>query len=171
MIFHKTNLQSVLILEMDLRHDHRGWFSEGWNTKSANLRVDQVNFSTSLLKGTFRGLHYQEDPHGQIKVVFCVRGKVEDVVVDVRKDSPTYLKSVKVELEPDNGRAVFIPKGFAHGWLALEPRSEIVYLVEGVWNQESERGLRYDDPAIDLSFPMPVKVISSRDANWPLVSP
>jgi len=171
MIFHKTNLEGLLLLEMELCHDHRGWFSEGWNAKNSNFRVDQVNFSTSPLKGTFRGLHYQADPHGQVKIVFCVRGKVEDVVVDIRSDSPTYLRSVKVELAPDNGRAVFIPKGFAHGWLSMEPYSQIIYLVEGPWNKESERGLRYDDPAIDLSLPAPVKVISSRDAQWPVIIP
>lgn len=169
MIFHKTGLDGLLLMEMELRYDHRGWFSEGWNAKDFNLRVDQVNFSTSSIKGTFRGLHYQADPAGQVKLVFCVRGKVEDVIVDIREGSPTYLRSVKVELAPDSGKAVFIPKGFAHGWLSLEPHSEIVYLVEGPWNKESERGLRFDDPAVDLSLPAPVKVISSRDAQWPLI--
>src|SRR5258706_15781425 len=134
MIFHKASLDGVLRLDLDVHRDARGSFAEAWNLRDSSFKIDQVNFSMSMLKGTFRGLHYQ-DPNGQTKIVFAVRGSVLDVVVDVRNDSPTYLKHVTFELTPDNGAGVLIPKGFAHGWLSLEDRSQICYLVEGPWSK------------------------------------
>lgn len=114
MIFHETRLGGVLSLEMQVWKDARGAFSEAYNGREFGLKVDQVNFSTSARKGTFRGLHYQ-DPNPQTKVVFSVRGAALDVVVDVRKGSPTYLENLQFVLTPANGRGVLVPAGFAHG--------------------------------------------------------
>lgn len=168
MIFHKTEMKDLLLLEMEVHRDARGAFAEGFNAKDFPIKVDQVNFSMSALKGTFRGLHYQ-DPNPQTKVVFAVRGRVVDVIVDIRWKSPTYLRSLKFELTPDNGLGVYVPPGFAHGWLSLEDRSQIVYLVEGQWSKLDEKGIRYDDPALNLELPDLVKVVAPRDAQWPLI--
>lgn len=170
MILHKTALDGVLRLDLDVHRDGRGSFAEAWNHSDSSFRIHQVNFSMSAIKGTFRGLHYQ-DPRPQTKIVFAVRGSVFDVVVDVRKDSPTYLKSLGFELTPDNGAGVYVPAGFAHGWLSLEDRSQICYLVEGPWSKGDERGLRYDDPSLRLDLPQPVRVVAPRDAQWPLTIP
>ena len=138
MILHKTELGGLLRIDLDVHRDARGGFAEAWNIRDSSFHIHQVNFSMSVLKGTFRGLHYQ-DPNPQTKIVFAVRGAVLDVVVDVRKDSPTYLKSFQLELTPDNGAGLYVPAGFAHGWMSLEDRSQICYLVEGAWDRESER--------------------------------
>lgn len=169
MILHKTELPGLLLVDLEVHADERGWFYEGFNVRQFNLRADQVNFSMSARKGTFRGLHYQAGSAAQTKLVFAVRGRALDVVVDVRPESPTYLKSMKFELHPDSGKGVFVPPGFAHGWLSLEENSQIIYLVEGAWSKADERGLRYDDKALDLKFPMPVTVVSPRDAEWPVL--
>jgi dTDP-4-dehydrorhamnose 3,5-epimerase len=169
MILHKTSLEGVLRLDLDVHRDARGSFAEAWNSRDSSFHIHQVNFSMSAIKGTFRGLHYQ-DPNPQIKIVFAVRGSALDVVVDVRRDSPTWLKYGLFELTPDNGTGVYVPPGFAHGWLALEDRSQICYLVDGHWSKGDERGLRYDDPAITLQLPAPVRVVAPRDAQWPLIN-
>lgn len=170
MILHKTALEGLLRLDLDVHRDGRGSFAEAWNSRDSSFKIHQVNFSMSAIKGTFRGLHYQ-DPNPQTKIVFAVRGAVLDVVVDVRRDSPTYLRSASFELTPDNGIGVYVPAGFAHGWLSLEDRSQICYLVEGSWSKPDEKGIRYDDPALDLKLPAPVRVVAPRDAQWPAVTP
>lgn len=169
MILHKTGLDGVLCLDLDVHRDARGSFAEAWNSRDSSFRINQVNFSMSAVKGTFRGLHYQE-PNAQTKIVFAVRGSALDVVVDVRKDSPTYLKSVLFLLTPDNGIGVYVPAGFAHGWMSLEDLSQICYLVDGHWSKADEKGLSYNDPALDLRLPEPVLVVAPRDAEWPLVN-
>lgn len=168
MILHPTDLQGLLELEMKIHKDSRGSFWEGYNIRDLPIQVDQVNFSMSRFRGTFRGLHYQ-DPNPQTKVVFATRGLVMDVVVDVRKESPTYLQNQKFLLYPDCGRGVLVPPGFAHGWLSLENDSQIVYMVEGLWSPKDERGIRYDDPEIRLGLPALVKVVAPRDIEWPLL--
>ncbi len=168
MIFHQTRMKGLLSLEMQVYKDHRGSFGEGFNAKEFRIRVDQVNFSTSAEKGTFRGLHYQ-DPNPQTKVVFCVRGSALDVVVDLRPESETYLENLQFVITPANGRGVYVPPGFAHGWMALEDDSQIVYMVEGPWSRPDERGVRHDDPAINLKLPFPVENVAERDQRWPLV--
>lgn len=169
MIFHKTELDGVLRLDLDVHRDARGSFAEAWNQRDSSFHIHQVNFSMSAIKGTFRGLHYQ-DPNGQTKIVFAVRGSVFDVVVDVRKDSGTYLKALGFELTPDNGAGILVPPGFAHGWMSLEDRSQICYLVEGHWSKPDEKGLRYDDPSLKLGLPSAVRVVAPRDAQWPLIA-
>lgn len=168
MILHKTALDGVLRLDLDVHRDGRGSFAEAWNIRDSSFHIHQVNFSMSAIKGTFRGLHYQ-DPNPQTKIVFATRGSVYDVVVDMRKDSPTYLQALGFELTPDNGAGVYVPEGFAHGWLSLEDRSQIVYFVQSPWSRPDERGLRYDDPALKLGLPAPVRVVAPRDAQWPLI--
>jgi dTDP-4-dehydrorhamnose 3,5-epimerase len=169
MIFHQTRVKDLLSLEMQIFRDERGCFGEGFNTREFNIRVDQVNFSTSADRGTFRGLHYQ-DPNPQTKVVFCVRGSALDVVVDLRPESETYLESLQFVLTPESGRGVYVPPGFAHGWMALQDNSQIIYMVEGPWSRADERGVRHDDPAIRLKLPYPARNVAERDRSWPLLT-
>lgn len=171
MILTKTELSGVFAVDMVARRDPRGWFGEAFNFKNDPLQAHQVNFSQSLKAGTFRGLHYQE-PNGQTKLVYCVRGQALDLVVDVRPESPTYLECVRFTLGPHEGKGVLVTPGFAHGWLSLEDDSQIVYMVEGLWSLKDEKGLRFDDPAISPSLKsLPISVISDRDKTWPLVTP
>lgn len=169
MIFQKTPFDGLMSLAMEIHRDERGAFAEGFNIREFGLRLDQVNFSTSARKGTFRGLHYQ-DPNPQTKVVFCVAGTAIDVVVDMRLASRTYRKYLMFMLTPENARGVLVPAGFAHGWLSVEDRSQIIYFVEGAWSKQDERGVRYDDPAIGIDLPTPVSIVAPRDLQWPLLA-
>ena len=174
MILYPTDLKGLLLVELESHKDERGAFAEVFNIRSSRRaglasEVDQVNFSTSKLAGTFRGLHYQVSPNPQTKTVFCIRGKIIDIAVDLRRDSQTYLKNYKAVLDENCGFGLYIPRGFAHGWYSLEPDSQIMYLVNGLWSKSDERGIRYDDPAIKLKIPGEVMTIQERDRNWPLL--
>lgn len=169
-------LKGLLVVDLQVHLDSRGWFAEAfnknaWEKVGLDPTIDQINFSTSREAGTFRGLHYQADPYAQTKTVFCVRGRIVDIVVDVRRDSPTYLKSFKIELDPGIGTGIYVPPGFAHGWYSLEYDSQIMYLVKGAWSKEHERGLCFYDPALKLELPGPVRVVQDRDREWPLIHP
>lgn len=169
-----TALAGLYFVELDQKVDERGWFAEAWNAgilekKNLERRIDQVNFSTSEKKGTFRGYHYQAAPAGQTKVVFCVRGCVNDVAIDIRRGSRTYLQGLQLRLTPEAGLGLYIPPGFAHGYLSLEDDSQIVYLVNGPWSPSHERGVRYNDPALPFKLPG-VEVVGKRDRAWPLVT-
>jgi dTDP-4-dehydrorhamnose 3,5-epimerase len=121
-------------------------------------------------KGTLRGMHYQVPPAAETKFIRCVRGGIYDVIVDMRPESPTFLQHIGVELTADNRRALYIPEMFAHGFQTLSDDTEVLYLVGEFYTPGYERGLRYDDPALKLEWPLPVSVISEKDANWPLYS-
>lgn len=166
-------MAGLYLIQLDRKADERGWFAEAWNRKilgrkNLSARIDQVNFSVSAKKGTFRGFHYQTAPMGQTKTVFCVRGNVSDIAIDVRRGSKTYLQAFQVNLTPENGLGFYIPPGFAHGWLALEDDSQIVYFVDGEWSSSHERGVRHNDPALDLKFPG-IEIVNKRDKSWPLI--
>lgn len=168
-----TPLTGLLLVELDQREDERGSFAEAWNqkafeAKNYKTKIDQVNFSTSLKKGTFRGYHYQAAPAGQTKIVFCVRGAVLDMALDVRRGSRTYLQAFQVKLTPTCAMGLYIPPGFAHAWLSLEDDCQIVYFVEGAWSASHERGVRPDDPVLGFTIPG-VEVVNKRDKTWPLL--
>jgi dTDP-4-dehydrorhamnose 3,5-epimerase len=174
MNFITTCIPGVHVVEMDIRVDERGIFSEAYNSQAfaetgLPMRIDQMNVSVSARKGTIRGMHWQLDPFGQIKLVRCVKGRACDVAVDVRRDSPTYGAHVAVELTPSNRRALCVPRGCAHGWQALADESEIAYLIEGFWNKSAERGLRPNDSTIAVPWPIPPLNVSERDRTWPLL--
>ncbi len=153
----KTKLDGVLILEPRRFHDERGFFCESWNeNRLADLGLDlnfvQDNHSLSHDVGTVRGLHYQSPPHAQDKLVRCGRGRILDVAVDIRRDSPTFKQWVAVELSFDNGRQLLVPKGFAHGFATLEPMSEIIYKCTDFYAPECDRAIQFDDPDIGVEW-------------------
>ncbi len=162
-----------------VRHgDARGWFTESYNFRDfRKFGVDctfvQDNHSLSAPQFTLRGLHFQIPPHGQDKLVRCIRGRIFDVAVDVRKDSPTYGQWVAAELSAENGHQLFIPIGFAHGFLTLEPDCEVTYKCSDTYSPKHDGGVRWDDPAIGIEWPVPAGVtpeLSAKDKVQPLLA-
>lgn len=152
-----TELKDVYIIEPTVRGDNRGWFFESWNEKDfeeAGLHYDfvQDNISYSAKKGTLRGLHLQKGEYSQAKLVRCLRGAIADVVVDLRHDSPTYLKWSRIELTAENKKAVIIPRGFAHGFLTLTDDVEFFYRVDNGYAPEHEASIRFDDPEFGVDW-------------------
>lgn len=175
MIFHKTSLQDAWVMDIEKRGDNRGFFARTFAQEefAAHGMVDtyvQQNMSYSARKGTIRGIHFQVNPHAEAKVVRCVRGAICDVIVDLRKSSPTFLKYELCELTADNHRMVYCPKGFAHGAMTLTDDVEFTYLVSTHYTASAERGLRFDDPLIGIDWPLPVSEISDKDRAWPSLS-
>ena len=171
MEFVETELKGVYVIKLTPFKDERGWFSRVFcKDELKKINVDftpvQVNHSFNVLKGTFRGLHYQVKPASENKIVRCIQGKILDFIVDVREDSPTYLKWISVELSKENMNMVFIPAGFAHGFQTLENNSEILYFHSEFYSPDYERGLRYDDPKLDLQLPLKISTISERDISF-----
>lgn len=153
----KTKIPGVLIIETDVYGDHRGYFTETYNKlkyKDIGIITEfvQDNMSFSTYKGTLRGLHWQNPPYAQAKLVSCTKGIVIDVAVDIRKGSPTYGQWVSVKLSEHNHRQFFIPKGFAHGFLTLTDNVEFHYKCDNVYNKESEGGMRYDSPEVHVDW-------------------
>ncbi|ORV38821.1 dTDP-4-dehydrorhamnose 3,5-epimerase family protein [Mycobacterium conspicuum] len=134
-------------------------------------QIVQINQSRTTSVGAVRGMHFQFPPHAEMKMVRCVRGRVWDVAVDLRAGSPTFLRWHAVELAPDDAQMLVIPEGFAHGFQALEPDSELLYLHTAFYHPPSEGGLRYDDPRLAITWPLPPQDLSSRDLAHPLVGP
>jgi dTDP-4-dehydrorhamnose 3,5-epimerase len=164
----------VFMIRHERRSDFRGSFAEAWNRRDFekagfSFDPDQANVSKSSIIGTVRGMHWQADPSGQTKLVRAVQGAAHDVVVDVRPESPSYLKYAVFHLAQGDGISVFVPPGCAHGWQALTDDAEIAYLVQGFWSPESERGLRPDDPEVGIAWPLPPRNMNVRDTGWPLV--
>lgn len=158
--------------------DSRGWFTEVYSEPAfAALGIDcafvQDNHSLSVPEYTVRGLHFQIPPRGQAKLVRCVRGRIFDVAVDVRRNSPTYGRWVGAELSAANGNQLFVPIGFAHGFLTLEPNCEVVYKCSDTYAPDHDGGLRWDDPAIGIDWPIPPAAtphLSPKDSNQPLLA-
>jgi dTDP-4-dehydrorhamnose 3,5-epimerase len=176
MIYHNTALAGVVILDIQKIEDGRGWFAYGYDCTEAaehGIRVGavQAKISFNHHKGTVRGLHWQVVPAAETKLIRCTRGAVFDVIVDVRPDSPTYGKHVAVELTADNHRAVFLPPLCAHGYQTLVDATEVTYQVDAAYAPHCERGLRFDDPALAINWPLPASQISPRDLKWPRFKP
>ena len=174
----ETKIRGVYIIEPDCYGDSRGWFMETYNeAKFHEMGIDNVfvqdNMSYSAQKGTLRGLHYQKAPYSQTKLVRCTKGKVIDVAVDIRKGSPTYGKWVSCELTAENKRMFFIPKGMAHGFLTLTDGVEFQYKCDELYNKESEGGIRYNDPTINVDWGSLLNgiepVLSEKDKVAPLL--
>ncbi|MBE7091955.1 MAG: dTDP-4-dehydrorhamnose 3,5-epimerase [Clostridiales bacterium] len=170
----KTELEGVLIIEPDVFGDNRGWFMESWSKKKyedIGITVDfvQDNQSFTAKKGTLRGLHFQMSPYAQAKLVRVVQGAVLDVAVDFRKNSPTYLKWVAVELSSENKKQFFIPKGFAHGFLTLTDNVEFVYKCDNFYSKEHDRSVRFDDASIGINWGITEPIVSQKDMDAPLL--
>ncbi len=172
MIFTETKLKGAFILDLELRADDRGAFARTFCMKEFEAHglkptVAQCNLSFNYKAGTLRGMHYQTPPAAETKLVRCTKGAIYDVIIDMRPDSPTYMQHIGVELTADNHRALYVPELFAHGYQALSDGAEVVYQVGEFYTPGYERGIRYDDPAFGIQWPMPVTVISEKDAAWP----
>lgn len=169
-----TEINGLRIFEPEIYTDGRGWFLESYNKYNfieSNIFIDfvQDNHSLSLKKGTLRGLHFQNHPFAQTKLVRCTRGRIWDVAVDLRKSSPTYLKWFGLELSSDNHRMLLIPQGFAHGFITLEDYCEVQYKVDKIYNKSSDRSIIYNDPLINIGWPIDDIIISEKDKNAPSI--
>lgn len=168
----QTKLAGVFVVEVSANADERGLFARTYDAAifaAAGLPVDwpQCNTSFNHARGTLRGLHYQAEPKGEPKLVRCTRGTIFDVAVDLRAGSATCYQWFGVELSADNRHALFIPSGFAHGFLTLEDKSEVLYQMGETYDASLARGVRWNDPAFQIEWPFEAAVISERDANYP----
>ena len=171
----KTEIEDVLIIELKVFGDHRGWFAETYSKeKFKQLGIDiefiQDNHSFSAQKGVLRGLHFQLPPMAQTKLIRCTRGEVMDVVVDIRHGSPTYKKWVAVKLTEYDKRQLLVPKGFAHGFVTLTNDAEVHYKVDEYYSPENDRVIRYDDPEINVDWGVLDPIMSEKDLKAPLLS-
>lgn len=171
----KTELDSVLIVEPRVFGDNRGWFMETYSKEKLaplGVTVDfvQDNQSFSAQKGTLRGLHFQMHPKAQSKLLRCTHGAILDVAVDIRKGSPNYTKWVAVELSAENKRQLFIPAGFAHGFVTLTDNVEVQYKVDEYYAPDCDRSIRFDDPAIGVNWGIKDPILSKKDLGAPLLA-
>lgn len=171
MRFSRTELPGVYVIELEKREDHRGFFARTWcrdeiAREGLDPTIAQMNTGFSLKKGTLRGMHFQRAPNAEIKFVRCTRGSVFDVAVDLRPESPTFKKWVGFELTAANGRMLWIPEGLAHGYQTLEDGAEILYATSKPYAPDSASGVRWDDPAFGISWPLEVALISDADRKW-----
>ena len=176
MVFTETGLSGAVIVDVESHADERGFFARSWCTREfaergLNPSVVQCNVSGNTVKGTLRGMHYQIAPHAEVKLVRCTKGAMYDVIIDLREGSPTFLRHVGVELTADNHRALYIPEGFAHGFMTLEDNSEVFYQMSAYYEPTAARGVRWNDPIFGIDWPLPVSVISTRDRDYPDFKP
>jgi dTDP-4-dehydrorhamnose 3,5-epimerase len=174
MIFTETKLKGAYIIDIEPRTDARGFFARAFCQKEFEAHglkpiIAQANVAFNHKKGTLRGMHFQFPPAAETKVVRCTRGAILDIIVDLRPQSTTYLQHISVELTADNHRALFVPERFAHGYQVLEDITETSYQVGEFYSPGAESGLLYSDPRLDLRWPLPVSVISDKDAKWRLL--
>jgi len=176
MIFTESKLKGAFIIEMDKKGDERGFFARTWcknefEVQGLSTQFVQVNLAFNEKKGILRGMHYQANPHEEVKLVRCTRGALYDVIVDIRKSSPTYTQWIGVELTQDNYRMLYIPEGFAHGYQTLADHTEIVYQVSQFYSPNSEGGIRWDDATVNIMWPETAeRIISPKDEMWPLLA-
>ncbi len=173
MNFEPTLIPGAYLLGLQRHEDDRGFFARAWCQREFEAHgltphIAQVNISQNRHKHTLRGLHYQAAPHEEDRVLRCTRGSAHFVVLDLRRESPAYRRNISVTLSPDSHRMLYVPKGCANGFLTLEDDTEILYLISQFYAPGSERGLRWNDPALRVSWPVDEPaVISDRDRNWP----
>jgi dTDP-4-dehydrorhamnose 3,5-epimerase len=168
----QTEIAGVWVAETNQLSDHRGSFQRLFCANEeesivGTRKIVQINQSITRAVGAVRGLHYQKPPTAEMKIVRCLRGRVFDVAVDLRKDSPTFLKWTTIELAPDNCRSFVIPEGCAHGFQVLEENSELLYLHTAFYSSPDEGALRFDDPMVGVTWPLPPRDLSARDSSHP----
>ena len=174
MKLHDTTLADARLIDLEKRGDDRGWFARTMDARVfAEHGMDhefvQQNASVSAQAGTLRGLHFQREPRSEAKLVRCLRGRILDVIVDLRQDSPSFLRHEGFELSAENSRMLYVPRGFAHGFQTLTDDCEVLYKVTDVYAPETEGGLLWNDPALAIDWPIAADhaVINARDAGWP----
>ena len=174
MIFTELALRGAYVVDIDRREDERGFFArsfcrEEFARHGLSTEISQCNVSFNHRKGTLRGMHYQIPPKSEAKTVRCTRGTVYDVIVDLRDGSPTWGQWISVNLSENNSRMLYIPEGFAHGFQTLEDDSEVFYQMFAPYSPEHARGVRWDDPALRIDWPLPDLIISERDRAFPVL--
>jgi dTDP-4-dehydrorhamnose 3,5-epimerase len=172
MIFTETAVAGAFVIDLERHVDERGFFARTWCREELGRRglhadLDQCSVSFNGRAGTLRGMHYQAAPRAETKIVSCMRGVVYDVVLDLRRESPTYRRWAAVELSGDSLRMLYIPEGCAHGFQTLTPEALVHYQIAGTYSSEHARGVRWDDPAFGIAWPPAERTISPRDAAYP----
>jgi len=172
MQFIETTIMGLFIVESEAKHDHRGFFTRTYCSREFGQyglaeKMVQSNLSVSLHRYTLRGMHYQTGESGEDKLVRCLRGSILDVVIDIRKESSTFGNHLMFELNEKNNRAIYIPRGLAHGFLTLVDDCHLFYQVSNFYSPENERGIRWDDPFFHIDWPVNDPVISERDSYFP----
>lgn len=173
MIFTKTSINGLYVIELEPKIDERGYFLRVFcQTEFKNAGLDyniiNTNRSFSRHKGTIRGLHFQKEPMAEVKIVQCLRGRIFDVVVDLRTESPTYKQWFGIELTENNNKMLYVPKGFAHGIQTLSDNCILEYFINQFYSPQHEGGFLWNDPAFKIIWPLPVSVMSERDRKWRL---
>ena len=172
MIFRESSLRGAWVIEPEEIIDNRGFFARSYcftefEKHGLNSRVVQCNISYNIQAGTLRGMHYQAEPYEEAKLVRCTKGAIYDVIVDLRRGSPSFRKHFGVTLSAENHKMLYVPEKFAHGFLTLEDQTEVFYQMSEIHAPESARGFRWNDPAFGIEWPMEPAVISERDRNYP----
>jgi dTDP-4-dehydrorhamnose 3,5-epimerase len=172
MRFLETPLRGAFVIEPERFADERGFFvrtfcAREFEEQGLDPRVAQANLSFNDRRGTLRGMHYQRPPFAEVKLVRCTRGAIHDVIIDLRPDSPTFRGHFAVRLDSENRKMLYIPEGFAHGFLTLEDSTEVAYQMSAPYSPEHGAGVRYDDPVFGIVWPEPVRVIAERDRTYP----
>ena len=172
MNFVPTDLEPATVVELERVTDERGFFARTWSSdefraRNLNAALVQCSLSFNKRKGTLRGLHFQKVPHAEAKLVRCTGGEIYDVIVDLRSDSPTLKQWFGTHLSSDNRRSLYVPEGFAHGFITLTDEAEVFYQISEPYTPAAAAGVRWDDPAFGIDWPIRVTVISERDANYP----
>ena len=176
MRFEPTSLDGVWLVHLDPMRDERGLFARTFcvnefRAHGLETSFPQHSISCSNRKGTVRGMHFQRAPHGEVKLVRCLSGAIWDVVIDMRPTSPTFRQWRGFELSAENQDQIYIPKGFAHGFQTLSDNAQVNYLISELYAPGAASGVRYDDPAFRVTWPLPVSVISDKDLRWPDFQP
>jgi len=171
MIIEKTNFEDLLIINTLKKEDERGFFRRLYcfnelKKNGMKFNIAQINNSVSKKKYTLRGMHYQNKPFSEIKIIKVISGSIFDVVIDLRKKSKTYKKYFSIELDSNDSRMLVVPEGFAHGFLTLDKNVEVIYFVSKIYNPKYERGIKYNDSEFDILWPHQPTVISTKDQSW-----
>ena len=172
MIVEETTLSGAVILHLKKIGDDRGYFARSYCRREflemgLNPDIVQCNISFNKKKGTLRGMHFQLPPYEEAKLVRCTRGAIYDVIIDIRPDSKQFKQWIAVELTGENGKMLYLPEGFAHGFQTLADQSEVFYQMSQAYKPKAAQGIRYDDPALNIDWPLPVAEISDRDRSFP----
>ncbi|SHE35670.1 dTDP-4-dehydrorhamnose 3,5-epimerase [Fodinibius roseus] len=171
MIFKETELNDAYIIDLDKLEDKRGFFARSYCVNEfkeigIDFPVVQANVSYNRYKRTLRGMHYQQEPHGEAKLVRCTQGAIFDAIIDVRADSSTYMQWMGVELSEQNYRMLYVPEGFAHGFITLENKTEVTYQVSEFYTPGAEKGIRWNDSAFNINWPVEPRILSEKDKSW-----
>jgi len=174
MRFTETTLRGAFILDLEARADPRGFFARTFCAREfaehgLSPTVAQCSIAFNHHQGTIRGIHFQRPPQMEAKLVRCTRGAIYDVIIDLRPESPTYMQHIAVELTADNYCALYVPEQFAHGYQTLTDNAEVTYQMNEFYTPGYEGGLRYNDPALGIDWPLPVSIIADKDLAWPLL--